>query len=269
MTRFETAQRADLPALTALWQTCFGDSAADIRSFWVALFDKIHVWIAREEAIPAAMLCALPVTLIDDAGDAHDAAYFYAVCTAPELRSRGLCTGLMRHAEAALRQMGTEVFVLVPSNEGLFDFYRKSGYQAALYHKEYSVSAERGTAKIQRINAGAYQNLRQMQLYGSFVSYSAPLLLLQQAASETSGAGLYRIETEAEICCAAAEKQNGQLIIKELLPDSPVAAAALAAFLHCKHARVRSVGDDTLFGMVKASDGRPVPRHIYLGLAFD
>ena len=33
------AARRDLPALTRLWQACFGDTEAEVRAFWQALFD--------------------------------------------------------------------------------------------------------------------------------------------------------------------------------------------------------------------------------------
>ena len=82
--------RRDLPALTRLWQACFGDTEAEVRAFWQALFDCTPVYLRRAlDGSPAAMLCALPAELVGDDGDAVPAAYLYAVCTAPALRGRG------------------------------------------------------------------------------------------------------------------------------------------------------------------------------------
>ena len=84
------AARRDLPALTRLWQACFGDTEAEVRAFWQALFDCTPVYLRRApDGSPAAMLCALPAELVGDDGDAVPAAYLYAVCTAPALRGRG------------------------------------------------------------------------------------------------------------------------------------------------------------------------------------
>ena len=93
------AARRDLPALTRLWQACFGDTEAEVRAFWQALFDCTPVYLRRApDSSPAAMLCALPAELVGDDGDAVPAAYLYAVCTAPALRGRGHCRLLLQEA---------------------------------------------------------------------------------------------------------------------------------------------------------------------------
>ncbi len=257
--RYERAQRSDLPALTTLWQTCFGDEEASIWEFW-KIFDKISVFIARENA-PIAMLCALPVTLFDADGESHAASYLYAVCTAPDYRNMGICAQLMDFAENALKKEGSAFTLLVPSSEKLFDFYKKRGYQTAFYHTRYTVTAKSSEAKIKRIRATTYQNLRQMQLYANFVSYDEMLLGLQE--------GLFRIETQELVCCAAAQRQGKTLIVKELLPDHKETAAALAAHLKCDCAEVRTEGLDSPFGMAKSLCELPCPQGAYLGLAFD
>ncbi len=269
MARFAQAQKNDLPALTALWQTCFGDEEALIRAFWRTLGQDIRVFAAYEGSVPVSMLCALPTDLIDDAGEGFPAAYLYAVCTAPKYRGRGLCAALMAYAEGALRKDGCCFAALVPSSGELFRFYERLGYQTAFFHKKYTVSAEYGKAAISRIDADSYRSLREMQLYGAFLSYPLPLLQWQAQASKGSGAGLYRVETADTVCCVAAERQGAHLLCKELLPDCPEAAACLAAQLGCKEACVRTAGGSVPFGMGKALHDLPLPKEAYLGLAFD
>ena len=263
--RFAQAQKSDLPALTALWQTCFGDEKKQIEAFWRALWPHIRVFAAYEGKTPCAMLCALPTTLVDEAGESFPAAYLYAVCTAPERRGRGLCAGLLACAEGSLKKDGIRFSALVPSSADLFGFYQKFGYKTAFFNRSYSVPAEKGKAKITKLDADGYRNLRQMQLYGAFLSYPLPLLQWQADAGE----GLFRIETDELVCCAAAEISGGRLICKELLPDCPEAASRLAAHLGCKNALVRTDGSETPFGMVKALGSFPAPQEAYLGLAFD
>lgn len=255
---FETAQRKDLAHLTTLWCRCFGDDEAAVTEFW-KVFDKITVFVARDKH-PIAMLCALPVTFFDACGQAQKASYLYAVCTDEKYRGQGICAKLMKFAETFLKKQGFALTYLVPSSESLFEFYRKLGYQTAFYHDAYTADAH-GKAKIRKIDAAAYQNLRQMQLYADFISYDEWLLALQR--------GLYRIETEDVICCAAAEKHNNQLVIKELLPDDPQAASALAAYLGCSEVKVRTLGSAIPFGMAKSLSNQLCPTQGYLGLAFD
>ena len=265
MARFALAQKADLPALTTLWQTCFGDEKAQIDAFWRTLWQHIRVFAAYEEKAPVSMLCALPTSLVDEAGETCPAAYLYAVCTAPQHRKKGLCAALLAYAEKALQKEGCRFSALVPSSKELFGFYQKFGYRTAFFHKEYTVSAEKGSAKITRIDADGYRNLREMQLYDAFLSYPLPLLQWQASAAP----GLYRIETEDAVCCCAAERSGERLICKELLPDCPEAAAYLAAKLGCRDALVRTCGEETPFGMVKPLSDLPAPTAAYLGLAFD
>lgn len=265
MAQYQSAQKQDDAALTALWQVCFGDAKSEIEAFWHIA--KPTVFLAKENGRVVSMLCALFSPLIDSGGKSQTAAYLYALCTAPEYRGRGLCRGLLSFAEKEMKKHAAYA-ALVPSEASLFDFYEKLGYRTAFYHKKYRVAAA-GSAKIKRLDIDGYRNLRELQLYGDFLSYDAPLLQWQKHLSEASGAGLYRVETDRCICCAAAEKHGDTLIIKELLPDCPEAAAALAAELHCREAEVRTNEMQQPFGMIKALNPVPAPEQAYLGLAFD
>lgn len=256
--KYEKAQKNDLPQLTSLWSRCFGDTAQAVWEFW-KIFDRISVYVAKEKA-PVAMLCALPVTYFDIDGEAHPASYFYAVCTEEAFRGRGICKSLMDFAENARKKEGDQFVFLTPAEENLFEFYGKIGYKTAFFNKKYTVPAD-GRAKIRELDPSAYQNLRQMQLYADFVSYDDALIALNP--------GLYRIETQDVICCAAAEKHGQTLVIKELLPEDEAAAAALAAHLGCQQAQVRTLGDEMPFAMAKSLCALACGENGYLGLAFD
>ena len=253
--------------LTPLWQTCFGDSKAVIETFWRMMEGRVMTFAALDGDSPAAMLCALPTELIDDCGEALRAVYLYAVCTLPAYRRQGICAALLAYAETQLRDY--DVCMLVPDGEAMFRYYEKRGYCTAFYHSSFALPARQSDVKITKLTADAYRVLRELQLYGSFVSYDTSMLELQKCSSEASGAGLYRLETADAVCCAAAEKDGDCLLCKELLPYCPEAAAALAAKLGCKKAIVRTQGEDVPFGMVKSLHGAELPEKSYLGLAFD
>lgn len=266
----ELARYQDLPALTALWHTCFGDDPADIQRFWEEMFSHLQVYVARERGKAAAMVCALPTFLVDGSGDSHTCAYLYAVCTHPNCRGRGICTRLLAYAEQQESRTGMAFAALVPEGADTFDFYKKRGYQTCFYHNRYQVEAG-GSAKIDPLEPMDYWRLRTLRLYGDYVSYGKVVLRWQDEVGRRSGAGLFRIETEDLICCAAAERRGETLVIKELLPDDKTAAAALAAHLGCTSAEVRSSGGEIPFGMLKALRPypRPLPAQGYLGLALD
>ena len=261
-------QRIERPAsLTALWRSCFPDSEAVVETFWRKTEGHLLAFAALDGETPVSMLCALPAALIDDCGEALRAVYLYAVCTAPAYRRRGLCAALLAYAENELRDY--DACMLVPDGEAMFRYYEKRGYRTAFYHTSCELAPRRSDVRIAKIDAEAYRNLRELQLYSAFVSYDAPLLELQKCAGEAGGAGLYRLETSDTVCCAAAEKRGDTLLFKELLPCCPEAAAALTERLGCAKAIVRTVGEDVPFGMVKALHGAALPEKAYLGFAFD
>lgn len=227
---FEIATSLDIPALSALWRESFGDSDAEQRCFWESIGRQTQVFCARDERI-ASMLCALPAEYLADDGSTLPVAYLYAVCTRADARGQGLGTKLLEFAETTLRAQGAAACVLVPASESLARFYEARGYQATFFVQKSVVNAQKGGAKLRRIDAAAYRNLREMQLFSDFASFSEDFLRCAEGYGRLSGAGLYRIETSNDICCAAAGFQDGALQIYELIPPVPQAAAALAAAL--------------------------------------
>lgn len=263
-----TYEQIKQPAiLTPLWLSCFDDDKEAIETFWRKSEGRVLTFAALDGNTPVSMLCALPTELVDDRGETLRAVYLYAVCTAPSYRRQGICATLLAYAENELRDY--DACMLVPDGEAMFRYYEKRGYRTAFYHRSLELPARQSDVKITKLTADAYRNLRELQLYGSFVSYDTPLLELQKCASEASGAGLYRLETADTVCCAAAEKDGDCLLFKEMLPCCPEAAAALAEKLGCATAVVRTQGDSVPFGMVKALHGAELPEKSYLGLAFD
>ena len=120
---FRIAQPGDLPALCGLMKTAFGDEAEFTEMMAARFAGWKNVYVAqREDGAVEAMLCAVPVTLRGKPG-----AYFYALCTAPEARGKGLMTGLMDYAADALRAAGARFIVTIPAEAGLFGLLRKSG----------------------------------------------------------------------------------------------------------------------------------------------
>lgn len=262
MTTFRPAVEADYPALTRLWQACFADTPDFVDAFWKAVSPAVYAGFFSGE--PVCMLCVLDTELVDEAGAHHRTAYLYAVCTHPAFRQQGLCRALLRHVLDALRAQGYAFAALMPSQASLFGFYGALGFRTAFCHRRYELPAAAAKLKITPLDAEGYHGLRQLQLYGDFLSYSLPLLRWQKQCG-----ALLRVETEDCVCCAAAEKRDDTLHLQELLPDCPEAAASLAAHFGCRRAIVHTQGGDTPYGMAVSLSGLPLPDCAYLGLAFD
>jgi predicted acetyltransferase len=255
--KIDLAKKKDLPQFTKLWQCCFGDDAKEIQSFWTTAFDRIQVYGTWEGSGLLAMACVLPTHFVDQEGESHSCGYIYAVCTAPKHRGKGICKALLEHIH---KHCGFTYTALVPADENLFQYYSKLGYETRFFHHTYTVAPKKG-GNIRIANTEVYRSIRELQLYDNFLSYEDYFL---------SCAGtLYRIETEDGLYCACGYKKDKTLLIRELLPDSPQAAAALCAYMGCETAEVRTMGSTKAFGMLKALKKVPLPEEAYLGLALD
>ena len=136
---FRIAQPGDLPVLCGLMQTAFGDGAEFTEMMAARFAGWENVYVAQPEGGPvSAMLCAVPVTLRGRRG-----AYFYALCTAPEARGKGLMSGLMEYAADALRAAGARFIVTIPANAGLFAFYEKRGFSRAFARRTFTRNVRR------------------------------------------------------------------------------------------------------------------------------
>ena len=253
--------RALLPALTAIWAECFGDDRDEIDAFWAQLFDVIRVYAEFSGSRAVSMVCALPTELIGEDGEASPCAYLYAVCTAVPERGRGHSHRLLQFALRDLTEAGFAFAALAPASEALCRFYAEQGFQTAFFCRPYTVCAQAAPLKLAAATPESYRNLREMQLYGAFVSYPEALLALE-------GQRLYRVETADGIYCADVQAEGDTLTVRELLPDAPELAAALAARFGCKKAAVCAVGETLPSGMLRRLGETSAPKAAYLPFNF-
>ena len=258
------AGREDLPRLTALWQTCFGDRREEIEVFWKIFGKTAEIFCAKEDKDIAAMACALPVQVVDEAGESHPAAYLYAVATAPAYRRRGLCGKVLAFAEDALRKRGVSYALLVPAEPPLFGLYRRCGYRTVAFRGREEISAAPCAGTVQEIDAEAYFNLRELLLYEDFLS-CGPDFLRYQALGDR----LCRIETAQQVFCAVCAQEDGLLTVKELLPYDPAAAALLLRESGAQRGVCLTPEGESPYAMGKALRGDALPQKLYFGLAMD
>lgn len=254
----------DFPRLTTLWQTCFGDDPETVAAFWQIFGKTVQVFCAREKKSPVSMVCALPVQLIDAAGESHSAAYLYAVATDPSCRGRGLCGNVLAFAEDSLRKSGVSFTLLVPSEPSLFSLYRRYGYQTISRRGCEAISPAACEGTVQEIGPEAYCNLRELLLYDSFVSCDSDFLRYQALDDR-----LYRVETAQQVFCAVCSEASGRLTVKELLPYDASAAALLLRTSGMRQGICRTPDGSQPYAMGKALRGGTLPENIYFGLAMD
>jgi GNAT superfamily N-acetyltransferase len=88
------------------------------------------VWV--EDGRVSAMLHLIPMRCRMPGREIR-AAYVYAVATLPENRGKGVAAALLKEAEALESSRGTDMLMLVPQSETLFEYCRRQGFHEALF----------------------------------------------------------------------------------------------------------------------------------------
>ena len=191
----------DIPALKALWVQAFGDTDAEIDSFFKTVYPEATGFCAEEDGAVIAMLFALPVTLAHGE-ETQKAAYLYAVATDEAFRGRGVCRSLMEFAEKTLRKRYVSCLLLVPETEKLAAYYETMGYvrQDSCTMQTLRIDAPQGAAAV--VTPQEYAGLRETLLFDvPHTRYSKAQL--DYAAEDLD---FYRLEQGYALGCAAVRR---------------------------------------------------------------
>lgn len=240
--------------LRQLWKDTFGDTDAFLDAFFSNAFSPSRARCITVGDQPVAALYWFDCRCRD-----ARIAYIYAVATAKEYRGQGLCRALMEDTHRHLHALGYEGAVLVPSNERLFEMYRKMGYETCGYIRELSCDAAAGDVQVDVVNKEEYARLRRSYLpVWGVVQEGENLDFLETQYAMMKGDG----------CVFAAYRENEKLICKELLGDASAVSQIVSA-MGCKTGVFRVPGEvgDGPFAMYHSLGSAPAPT--YFGLAFD
>lgn len=223
---------ADLPALTQLWQTAFGDPPELIAAFYDRFPPETAAWVVEDEGRATTAAHLLGGKLHTSGGAVRPCTYVYAVSTAPERQGRGYASALMRRFAADADAGGCILYTL-PAEPSLYGWYQTvMGTTQTARGERLHITREpdmQCLPDVEPVSAQEYAALRERVLHGSaHVELSAELLAFQADLCDLCGGALVRVGSG----CAAVERDAGRLLIKELLgtETAPAAQALLAAF---------------------------------------
>lgn len=254
-----TPQSGDEEALRRLWKRVFQDADEYIDGWFRCWYDpELTLCVRGAEIISMGFLL--------DAGSflGKPCAMIYAVATDEAHRGKGLATEIVRGLRETARTRGFGCTVLKPAEPTLFDFYREHAGFLPSFTASEGVFADGGSSLDAReIPVAEYRALREAQLAGT-----AHLDLSERALGwfAASGGSLWKIGTDA---CAAAETEDGQLVLKELLCDPAQRREAALSV-------TRASGADSCLARWPDRNGAPFAMSdtpgqagAWLGLAFD
>lgn len=288
------AKREDLYDLKEVWKLCFGDPDA-----YIDLYFDNRDWTREIAALEVdgkavAMLAMIPVDMVNSDGEIRCASMIFAVATHPDYQKQGFADRLLEYANQYLFSKGTQVTLLVPAGEDLFQFYGKRGYQNGFFVREAmlkrrdiermnrdesNVNMSRRLCRIVSSHPSQYNELRSKLLEGhDHLAYRVDEIRFEKQIAVAFGTDIYAIEFTgsgsqesytAEGCAYAERVSPERVIVKELLVSEEGLAAALKCIAELlpaeeyyirtpAHSGVILGGTIRPFGMVRANkaDGR-------------
>ena len=125
------AQNKDKDKIIDLWKEAFDDEKWFIVAFieYVLENEKLYIWEKEDELV--SMLAVIRGEGIDNSEGnrkIQEVGYIYGVATALKYRKMGYSKLLMQHLLKEFRKEKIDA-ILVPENAGLFDFYKKIGFE--------------------------------------------------------------------------------------------------------------------------------------------
>lgn len=230
--RSRRAAAADLPALTRLWQTAFGDPPELIDAFYHCFPPETAAWVVEADGNVATAAHLLDGRLHTAGGAVLPCAYVYAVSTDPAQRGHGYASALMQRFAAEADASGCVLYTL-PAEASLYAWYRSvMGATQTARGERLHIKHEpdmQCLPDVEPVSAQEYAALRELALHGSaHVEPSSALLAFQADLCDLCSGALVRIASG----CAAVERDGDLLRIKELLGTDtlPAVQALLTAF---------------------------------------
>ena len=126
------AMPADAPNLCALWEKCFPGEPGFTELFFGMMYKPEYCRVFDMDGQPIAMLHAFPYDLRTPDGKLSTY-YIYGVGCDPDYRGRGYAGALVKNAIERAREESVDLCMLIPQNDGLFDYYGKFGFSPAFY----------------------------------------------------------------------------------------------------------------------------------------
>ena len=145
MENIRFAEHGDIPKIIKLWDIAFGEEKDFNNYFFRSIFDVKKTLIYTTDDKLAAMTQMLDY----DIKGFGAVTYIYGAATHPKLRGKGIMSKLLEESFKTDIKNNKAGSVLIPADEGLFDFYARFGYKKAFFIKKAEYTA--APAKISAV----------------------------------------------------------------------------------------------------------------------
>ena len=291
------ARYAQRDELVALWQAAFGDQGQSVHYFFDYRFQPENCLVGTTSGRVVSMLHMLPTEVATDRGSVA-AHYIYAAATLPAEQGQGYMGALLKAAALCGEWRGQRYSLLLPSNQGLYEFYARHGYLPHYRTKlvtlsrqeleERAAGAAVGSAMLPPdVDLADVRNESLLSQHGSVLWDDAALKYATNYYGLYGGQLVAAMQGHQPAYALGLVGETGTCEVLEIIASSeslPSLAAALLDKLPAESYRFRlpafsllfgNAGETMPFGMIKLLAGSGVASselvivNPYLGLTLD
>jgi GNAT superfamily N-acetyltransferase len=280
--------------LARIWEVCFKEPVRPAKFFLNNYFRPENCLVYQMNDQIEAAVYLLPAQLSVGAKHAQ-AHYIYAAATLPQYRGRGYMAALMAAAALTGANRGDRYSIVLPADEGLYEFYKKSDYTEFFQIKTQTLTldqmcglSESGLTNKTLLTYAQLNALRNSQLGTGSVLWSDEAFCFADGIGKIYGDKLVCSLTggnPAYAVCRRIDEDN--CAVMELMADRDTISDLIANIICTVPAQkynFRLPADSTLlgqegqksrFGMIKPIAGTELSQLLqashapYLGLSLD
>lgn len=105
----------------------FGDTKPYVDFFIEKRYNLKDCFVLTDDDLPIGMLHSFPCIFTYE-GKSYSCRYLYYIGIQKQYRNLGLATKLINYTIDVQHRAGTDIFCLLPANDGLYNFYKKIGF---------------------------------------------------------------------------------------------------------------------------------------------
>lgn len=219
---FRLTRAGDEPELRKIWSAAYDGDTACADLYFSHCYQPGQGIAAEVDGVLCSAIYMMEgVVLTDFSENEQSAVYLYALGTPEEYRGLGLGGRTIWRSSAEAYLRGTDAVCFLPASKSLAQWYGDIlGTKATFFRRTGSISADGKVrkGKVLPLNGEQYLLLREQLLMGHpHAKLPQEMINLQQQFCQLYGGGFYRLELEGKFAVCACDREEKQLIVRELL----------------------------------------------------
>lgn len=263
----------DLIQLKALWTDVFEENPKAVSLIFDSFFDIFDGYCAKKgDKIVAALY------LIKGNLNGEKAHYLCGAATLPEYRNQGIMSKLIEYALSDAAQSGDKYSLLLPANNGLYNFYSNLGYVPSCSVKKRLFSRSEleacaADSKDKKLTAGiGFEQLQKLCFADNFLAYNSRFLSF--AGEYYKAYGVTFLQNERTVAIVDCNDDCTD-VIYSAYADFGELADVLLKNINTEHFAFWGKADNPLlaesekqkYGMIKLLDNNfKISEDIYIGI---